>query len=184
MTQLLSRILLTILLFPLAAMVYITFLVLVVYYRPDEIMFIYATIITWLFVAWYWLRLWRKSVRWNAKRIYGTIVSASIASAVGLGIYFVFLIVRHQISELGVFVGGIMAILLWLVFTVLLWRETNDERVARIRQAGGDALFCAQCGYNMTGLKESRCPECGQAYTLDALFAAQKTETIEQDSDS
>jgi len=34
------------------------------------------------------------------------------------------------------------------------------------------APFCPACGYNMTGLQQARCPECGEAYTLDELFAA------------
>ncbi len=32
-------------------------------------------------------------------------------------------------------------------------------------------LRCPACEYNMTGLYEARCPECGKLYTLDQLFA-------------
>ncbi len=28
----------------------------------------------------------------------------------------------------------------------------------------GDALFCPQCDYDLTGLTENRCPECGEAF--------------------
>ena len=29
---------------------------------------------------------------------------------------------------------------------------------------------CPLCGYNLSGLKIARCPECGTEYTIDALF--------------
>jgi rubrerythrin len=56
---------------------------------------------------------------------------------------------------------------------VFIWRETAQERVARLKTAGVDTIVCSVCGYNMTGLKEARCPECGVQYTLDQLYASQ-----------
>ena len=45
--------------------------------------------------------------------------------------------------------------------------------IERIKAAGTDSICCPVCGYNMTGLHESRCPECGSQFTLDQLLAAQ-----------
>ena len=56
------------------------------------------------------------------------------------------------------------------------------DRAGAFRQAAGDVLFCPKCGYNMTGLYEARCPECGSRYTLDQLAAAQKQEQLEASS--
>jgi rubrerythrin len=39
-------------------------------------------------------------------------------------------------------------------------------------------VSCPSCGYNLTGLNEARCPECGAKFTLDELFAAQPRETV------
>ena len=42
------------------------------------------------------------------------------------------------------------------------------------------AITCPTCGYNLTGLTATRCPECGKQCTLDELFAAQ-ARTMERD---
>ena len=44
--------------------------------------------------------------------------------------------------------------------------------VATKHQLGIDAIACPTCGYNLTGLREARCPECGSQFTLDQLYAA------------
>ena len=65
----------------------------------------------------------------------------------------------------------------WLVAACLIWRDPRSLGAGRAfavpeAEAAG-AVLCLKCGYALTGLREARCPECGEAYTLDALFAAQ-----------
>ena len=74
---------------------------------------------------------------------------------------------------LGAFMGGVTAILFWLLVTVLIWRETTAERVERLRARSPRALVCPRCGYNLTGLRQATCPECGAGYTIDELAALQ-----------
>ena len=47
--------------------------------------------------------------------------------------------------------------LTWLVFL----RRNIHIRREQLRKAGGR---CSQCGYNLTGLPERRCPECGREF--------------------
>ena len=77
-------------------------------------------------------------------------------------------------SWITTFVGSVTAPLLWVFGTVLAWRESPAEHAARIASLGGaGALTCPTCGYNLTGLKGTRCPECGSEFTLDQLLASQ-----------
>jgi predicted Zn-ribbon and HTH transcriptional regulator len=56
--------------------------------------------------------------------------------------------------------------------TVFCWRESKLERADRLRLSGIDAIACLNCGYNLTGLNEARCPECGSRFTLDQIVAS------------
>ena len=76
-------------------------------------------------------------------------------------------------NQFGTFMGGLAAPVVWLITTVFLWRETREERAARLSASGAAAVVCPSCGYNLTGLTATRCPECGTQYTLNELLAAQ-----------
>jgi uncharacterized paraquat-inducible protein A len=77
-------------------------------------------------------------------------------------------------AEFVVFFASLVAPLFWVVSTVFIWRESAAERAARLdRSAAAGGIVCPTCGYNLTGLKGSRCPECGVEFTLDQLLAGQ-----------
>jgi predicted amidophosphoribosyltransferase len=64
--------------------------------------------------------------------------------------------------------------IVWVLATVILWRETAAERLARMsRLVSHPTVLCPVCGYNLSGLREARCPECGGSFTLDELAASQ-----------
>jgi len=53
---------------------------------------------------------------------------------------------------------------------------TSDETVSGNRLASSDSLSnidlqCPQCDYNLTGLRDNRCPECGEAFDPAKLTA-------------
>jgi hypothetical protein len=179
MSRLIARILLTILMFPLAALIYLA--VCVWYFQiarrylgmgsRDEGGFIISGLVTWLFLAVYWSLLWRKSVQWNTSRTTWTFLTALLAAVVGVIISLI--LGGNSWDSFGIFLGSAAAPLLWLIATIFIWRETDSERGARLRDLGADMLVCPSCGYNLTGLHEARCPECGAQYTLNELLAGQ-----------
>jgi MFS family permease len=141
------------------------------YYGREARGFGIAGAVTWMFVGAYWVLLWRKSIVWTPERrgwtfgalFGGMLVAAVVGGAMG-GVVG---------AEFGWFIGSITAPVLWLVATVLIWRESAGERAARLANSGRDAIVCPTCGYNLTGLRETRCPECGTQFTIDQLLASQ-----------
>lgn len=184
MTNLLARILLAMMLFPLAVTVYLVVLFPVMaltgYTRfGDTVSFLLTTGATALFVGIYWLRLWRHSVNWRAGRVRRTVLAAAgcVLAGVVVGTIMTWL-TDINTPSFGIFIAGLVAMVSWLPITIVLWKETPLERANRLRQAATDVLFCPRCGYNMTGLYEARCPECGAQFTLNQLYAAQQKPEI------
>jgi hypothetical protein len=174
MTRLLAKIMLALLMLPLAAAIYvavIAWLIETVFgYRSEIAAFVLTTFIVWAFIAVYWILLWRGTVRWTGRRIGLTLAAAVVAMLLGAAGGAV---VRFVDVGFGAFMGGVIAVLFWLLGTVLIWRETTAERIERLRTRSPDAMVCPACGYNLTGLRQTTCPECGASFTIDQLAALQ-----------
>jgi hypothetical protein len=90
MSRLVSRILLSIFMFPLATVFYIFVMVVTGQtvqgsnYRPPEaVMFLVSSVMTWIVVAGYWCLLWRSGVNWNSSREGRTFLAALGAATIG-----------------------------------------------------------------------------------------------------
>ena len=175
MSRLIARILLSVLIFPAATLFYfISFLLLnQTVLSDDDVAIVCATVLTCLFMAGYWLALWRRSVVWTSQRVSRTLwaVGASVFAGGVVGVAIRLAMTYEEV--IGTCLGSLSAAVLWIIATILVWRETETERAARLARAGADVLVCPACGYNLTGLRESRCPECGASFTLNELLAAQ-----------
>jgi hypothetical protein len=176
MSPLLSRILLTIALFPLAGVLNFVFFVTTDDHFEEPMDTIVPCLLTAAFMIVYWLLLWRKTVRWTSRRITLTFVAAGVAAFIATGVALGMMYVAEYFSDDGAFYIGIMlTTLLWMVGTAFIWRETRSERSERLARGGGEAIVCPACTYDLKGLRETRCPECGARYTIDELFASQPT---------
>ena len=51
-----------------------------------------------------------------------------------------------------------------LLYCVPLFGGPWIYKILRWRIVVEDGITCAHCGYNLTGLPEPRCPECGQPF--------------------
>jgi hypothetical protein len=184
MSRLVSRILLSILMFPLAAMLYVVAFVVYEqatrknYYSERIDMFLVAGLVTWLFVGVYWCLLWRSAAKSNLNQIGSSLLAAVIALVLGgaAGVLIGAAIGNGRGGQsFGSFTGSVLTILFWLAATVIMWRETAAERAAKIKGSLKSTVTCPTCGYNLTGLTECRCPECGSKFTIDELMALQVT---------
>lgn len=131
--------------------------------------------IVYAFVATYWVLLWRSTVRWTRARVRNTALAGLLALAGGLAFALALIAISRQIPHgIALLLGGGGVPIVWVLATVLLWRETPAERLARMSGlAGNPTVLCPVCGYNLSGLREARCPECGGTFTLDQLAAGQ-----------
>ena len=65
---------------------------------------------------------------------------------------------------------GLLVVLtagLTLLATFLVWRDGYRRGWWSAREA---PPTCPKCGYNLSGLTQCRCPECGTEYRLDELW--------------
>ena len=118
-----------------------------------------------------WLAIWRGQVTWNQWRRQLTLASVLWSLGVGTVAGVVLAMITNE-EEVGVIFAGLFWFVSWIPSTVLVWRETPRERAVRLKAISMGTLACPHCGYNMTGLYEARCPECGTRYTLNELFAS------------
>lgn len=68
--------------------------------------------------------------------------------------------------------GGVVLLVLMtagltLFVVFLIWRHGY---IRGWRKARDKAPMCPQCGYNLSGLTQCRCPECGTEYRLEELW--------------
>ena len=177
MTATIARLILAMLLLPVSAAVFVLGFAITI--RAGGPPSTAALLLLWgcfySFVATYWLLLWRRSVRWTNARVGKTALAAVGSLAGGSAVAAGALAVIPQIpTPIAVLIGGGVVPIVWVLATVLMWRETPAERVERMSGLlGKNAIVCPICGYNLAGLRQARCPECGAVYTLDDLVAAQ-----------
>lgn len=175
MSQLIARLLLTIFLVPLTVLVAFVTAIACVELRPfgnvqDLTMALTVCLVTWGFFAICWILIWMRGVKWTPTRKMLSIAWPVVSGLFGMGVGFIFGIWQR---EAGYFFGSVSAPLVWVFGTILIWRETDAERKSRQRAAHADVITCPACGYNLTGLSEARCPECGAKFTLNDLYADQ-----------
>lgn len=177
MTRLIARLILAMLILPLTGVIIVLWIAILAGIGSAGPPPVIAIVGMWLvvdtFVAAYWILLWRENVQWTQARRSSTILAGVLAIVccilLGALIRFGF----HGPGFGAAMIGGGIGPIVWVLATVLIWRETPQERVERLSRLGADSICCPICGYNMTGLRESRCPECGGQFTLDQLLAAQ-----------
>jgi hypothetical protein len=178
MSQLISRILLTTALFPSAVLVLAVLFVLMEPQMRDQQAIVLATLIACAYMIGYWLILWRRSVVWTAERGMRTFFAGGIAVGVALGVGLAINAVVRYADGLPTVLGSLCGTVFWIIATIVVWRETAAERADRLSRASADALVCPSCGYNLTGLREARCPECGASFTISELLAAQPSRAV------
>lgn len=182
MTPIIARLVLAMLLLPFAGIVLASAFAIsvAVLGRPDHEGVLVAWIVTDGFVVFYWILIWRSAVEWSQRRVVRTLLAVALgAVAAACACAGLRLLASAPIEPSFIF-GNVLFPIVFVLTTVLCWRETPAERFARVAARGVDTVACPICGYNMTGLRDAKCPECGAVFTLDQLLTAQVSERCEE----
>ncbi len=174
MSQLLARLLLAMSVVIATPIVYVISFVLIEnsLLRADAQALLAADFVSAAFLVTSWILVWRRQVVWTTRRRFVTVLSVVWSAVPGLAIALLMYSAIRGPDELAVIIGGMSWSVVWLASTALVWRENPAERTTRLKQIASGLVQCPHCGYNMTGLEQARCPECGTRYTLNELFAA------------
>ena len=178
MSQLVSRLLLAMtIIFALPIVCLISFLLIENNIVRDDILALWAAdVVSAVFLATGWALIWRGQVVWTARRRHLTAV-AIVGSAVPALLVGLLVESAAGSQEPAMVVGGMCWAVFWLGSTALTWREDRVERRNRLSGLSSGVIHYPSCGYNLTGLEQARCPECGTRYTLNELFAALQEQT-------
>ena len=139
------------------------------FHARDSVGLIWSDVLTCTIIGWAWSVFWRRSVNWTGDRQRRTVI-VGLAGCVFAGI--TYLAVGGLDREVGAVLAGMAWMVAWVMGTSLVWRDTPEEARRRRCVKAGDPLSCPSCGYDMRGLHQATCPECGTQYTLDELLIA------------
>lgn len=121
----------------------------------------------------FWPLIWIRAVRWTLRRIFWTMAWCAASLLIACIVFFVWIIVASVIpwldEDYATAVCVPLAIILWPLGTVYIWQDRLADRAARSREAQRDGVKCPGCGYALSDIRSTTCPECGRTFTLREL---------------
>jgi len=117
-----------------------------------------------------WIAIWRGAVRWSKATCLRTLGLALVW--MGIPIMSVHLLADRGYGFWSDVCGAFPAIGWggWMIETLRKWPMRDQRGTSDV-----PTPTCVECGYLLTGLTATRCPECGDERTLDELWRAQST---------
>ena len=179
MPRLVSLTLLSVLVLPAAGLAYLMVLVIgweVAGWEAEIAVWLTADILTFGLVIGWWLVLWGRSIQWTPRMTTATWMAVAGSALLGFAGGAAAAFAVGDVT-FGLFVGWGVAVVVWLVSACILWRSGGAPSGDMAGLSAADVVICPKCGYALNGLREARCPECGEVYTLDGLFGAQPERT-------
>jgi hypothetical protein len=139
-------------------------------FPPDRTALLISDVVTGALFLGAWILIWRNRLVWTTGLFLKTVLCVLAGLVAGGLAYFAIVAQTSSLDEVGIIVAGLAWFAVVVGGTGLIW--FTEPASARRFESADDSrpVTCPKCGYNMTGLKQARCPECGTQYTLDELF--------------
>lgn len=120
-----------------------------------------------------WPLIWLRAVRWTLRRIAFTMAWLVASLAFAVVVFLVWMMAAALNSWLdedyATAICVPLAMILWPLGTVYIWQDRLADRAARSREAQRDGVKCPGCGYALSDIRSTTCPECGRTFTLREL---------------
>ena len=113
-----------------------------------------------------WILLWKSSTGWRPSTMGWTAIIGLPLLLTPAGVYWSS---PDQVLDFLYKCSPILALGLWFGGTSIIWRQSTGC-VLPGDEIQAAAPTCPACNYNLTGLREIRCPECGWSSTIEILF--------------
>lgn len=187
MPRLLTRLLINLLCVPLAVLLYVLSVILleagIKAFFPSkswserQIIEMYALVVQFylngsvvMLVQWL---IWRPVVAWTSRRKARTIavwVATPVVTILQTAAWITCFQSDQDFAVRASVVSTVVVTALALITNYALWTETPRERAKRTAVAGLNRTTCPLCRYDLSGLTNLRCPECGHEFTFGALI--------------
>lgn len=123
-----------------------------------------------------WIVIWRTDVRRSRRRVASLIVGSIGMTAIAAIIASLIMWpIEWSTDWKPIAICASWAYFyLWIAAALWCCLESRAERIARLTvdTSSASSTLCPNCRYDMTGLREAKCPECGATFTLDQLHRA------------
>lgn len=121
-----------------------------------------------------WWLLWRRAVVWNTRVKIKTVALAILFLASAAWYYIPWARNHNATTGFEEFLYHstqslpLWGMALWFGGTAIIWRSDKRSRVLTSAVPSSKWVStCPSCSYDLTGLREVRCPECGWTSTID-----------------
>lgn len=127
-----------------------------------------------------WPLIWVRAVRWTPLRIVATLAWAAgsllLAGAVFVGWIILATVTGWMDEDYASAICVPLAMILWPLGTVFIWQDRLGDSAARSRAAQREGVKCPGCGYRLSDIRSTTCPECGRTFTVQELLAGRRAE--------
>jgi hypothetical protein len=120
-----------------------------------------------------WPLIWVRAVRWTPLRAWLTLAWAAASLLIAGAVFVAWILLAAATGWMdedhASAVCVPLAMILWPLGTVFIWQDRLSDRAARSHAMQRESVRCPGCGYALSDIRSTTCPECGRTFTVREL---------------